>query len=66
MAKEIRKGRNFPFNLDLSSLDTGSITNILSDIEHHLPLMEDESDLSQLLKVKAFFEDELKVTHRLH
>ncbi len=66
MAKEIRKGRKFPFNLDLSNLDTGSITNILSDIEHHLPLMEDESDLSQLLRVKAFFEDELKVAHRLH
>lgn len=66
MAKELKKGRKFPFNLDLSSLDTGSITNILSDIEQHLPLMEDESDLSQLLKVKAFFEDELKVEHRLH
>jgi hypothetical protein len=29
-------------------------------------LMESEGDLSQLLKVKAFFEDELKVSHRLH
>ena len=66
MAKELSKGRKFPFNLDLSSLDTSSITNILSDIEHHLPLMEDESDLSQLLRVKAFFEDELKVARRLH
>lgn len=65
MAKDIKAGK-FPFNLDLSSLDTGSITNILNDIEQHLPMMEDESDLSQLLRVRAFFEDELKVAHRLH
>ena len=56
----------FPFNLDLSRLDTGSIINILQDIEQYLPLVEDESDLSRLLQVKAFFEDELKVPHRLH
>ena len=60
------KSGNFPFDLDLSNLDTGSITNILNDIEQHLPLMESEGDLSQLLRVKAFFEDELKVSHRLH
>ncbi len=66
MSKEARKENNFPFDLDLSNLDTGSITNILNDIESHLYLMEDESDLSQLLRVKAFFEDELKVVHRLH
>lgn len=66
MKKEATKKNNFPFDLDLSNLDTGSITNILNDIESHLPLMEDESDLSQLLRVKAFFEDELKVSHRLH
>ncbi|MCY4266053.1 MAG: hypothetical protein OXE78_14555 [Gammaproteobacteria bacterium] len=66
MAREIQKSTKFPFNLDLSSLDTSSITNILNDIEHHLPLMENENDLSQLLRVKAFFENELKVTHRLH
>ncbi len=65
MAKDIKAGK-FPFNLDLSSLDTGSITNILNDIEQHLPLMENEGDLSQLLRVRAFFEDELKVAHRLH
>jgi len=62
MAKESK----FPFDLDLSSLDTGSITNILNDIEQHLPLMESEGDLSQLLQVKAYFEDELKIAKRLH
>lgn len=62
MAKESK----FPYDLDLSSLDTGSITNILNDIEQHLPLMESEGDLSQLLQVKAFFEDELKIAKRLH
>ncbi len=62
MAKEAK----FPFDLDLSSLDTGSITNILNDIEQHLPLMESEGDLSQLMQVKAFFEDELKIAKRLH
>lgn len=66
MIEDNTKTGNFPFDLDLSNLDTGSITNILNDIEQHLPLMESEGDLSQLLKVKAFFEDELKVSHRLH
>ena len=66
MIKDNTKTGNFPFDLDLSNLDTGSITNILNDIEQHLPLMESEGALSQLLKVKAFFEDELKVSHRLH
>lgn len=60
------KESNFPFDLDLSTLDTSSITNILNDIEWHLPLMENESDLSQLLQVKEFFEKELKVDRRLH
>jgi len=60
------KQSSFPFNLDLSTLDTGSITNILNDIESHLPLMESEGDLSQLLQVKEFFETELMVEHRLH
>ncbi len=60
------KESNFPFNLDLSTLDTGSITNILNDIESHLPLMESEGDLSQLLQVKEFFETELKAERRLH
>ncbi|MEQ8408267.1 MAG: hypothetical protein RKH07_08335 [Gammaproteobacteria bacterium] len=62
MSKELK----FPFDLDLSSLDTGSITNILNDIEHHLPLMECEGDVSQLLEVKEFFEGELKLSRRLH
>jgi hypothetical protein len=62
MAKE----SEFPFDLDLSSLDTGSITNILKDIEQLLPLMDSEGDLSRLLQVKEFFEKELKVASRLH
>lgn len=62
----MNKDPKFPFDLDLSSLDTGSITNILNDIEQHLPLMESEGDLSQLKKVKAFFEAELKAARRLH
>ena len=62
MAKEL----DFPFDLDLSTLDTGSITNILKDIEQHLPLMESEGDISQLLQVKKFFEKELKESRRLH
>ena len=66
MIKDKNRTESFPFNLDLSNLDTGSITNILNDIEQHLPLMESEGYLCQLLKVKAFFEDELKVSHRLH
>ena len=56
----------FPFDLDLSTLDTGSITNILNDIELHLPLMKSDGDLSQLLQVKAFFEQELQIFRRLH
>ncbi|HAC87061.1 MAG: hypothetical protein CMQ32_05385 [Gammaproteobacteria bacterium] len=62
MAKE----SEFPFDVDLSSLDTGSITNILKDIEQLLPLMDSEGDLSRLLQVKEFFEKELKVASRLH
>lgn len=62
MAKDL----NFPFDLDLSTLDTGSITNILNDIEYHLPRMDSEGDLSQLLRVKAFFEKELRLSRRLH
>jgi hypothetical protein len=60
------KGLKFPFDLDLSSLDTGSLTNILNDIEHHLPLMENERDVNELMEVKEFFEDELKLSKRLH
>ena len=62
MAKE----SEFPFDVDLSSLDTGSITNILKDIEQLLPLMGSEGDLIRLLQVKEFFEKELKVASRLH
>lgn len=58
--------RLWPFNVDLSSMDTGSITNILNDIEVHLPLMESEADVSELLKVKELFEKELMVARRLH
>jgi len=56
----------WPFEVDLSLLDTGSITNILADIEQHLPLMETEDDVSELLKVKEMFEKELMVSSRLH
>ncbi|MDG2249663.1 MAG: hypothetical protein P8N11_02370 [Gammaproteobacteria bacterium] len=60
------KETKFPFDLDLSTLDTGSITNILNDIEQHMPLMESEKDKTQLLQVKEFFEEELKLVKRLH
>lgn len=60
------KESNFPFDLDLSDLDTSIITNILNDIEWHLPFIENEGDLSQLLQVKEFFEKELKAGRRLH
>jgi len=60
------KQRKFPFDLDLSTLDTGSITNILNDIEQHMPLMESEGDRTQLLLVREFFEEELKAVKRLH
>ena len=56
----------WPFEVDLSALDTCSITNILTDIEQHLPLMETEDDVSELLKVKELFEKELMVARRLH
>ena len=62
MAKDLK----FPFDLDISSLDTGSITNILNDIEQLLPLIQSEGDLSRLLRVKEFFQKELKVASRLH
>ena len=38
MAKDMK----FPFDLDISSLDTGSITNILNDIDRALSVNEDE------------------------
>lgn len=64
--RSMSKESNFPFDLDLSTLDTSSITNILSDIEMHMPLMESEGDVTQLLQVKDFFESELKIERRLH
>ncbi|MCH7816571.1 MAG: hypothetical protein IIC60_08380 [Proteobacteria bacterium] len=60
------KDSKFPYDLDLSTLDTASITNILNDIESHLPLMDNAGDRSQLLQVKAYFEKELKIVSRLH
>lgn len=60
------KQTKLPFDLDLSALDTGSITNILNDIEQHMPLMDDERDKTQLLQVKELFEEELKAAGRLH
>lgn len=57
---------DWPFDVDLSLLDTGSITNIIRDIENHLPLMASESDMSELLRVKRLFEEELMEPRRLH
>lgn len=56
----------WPFDVDISALDTGSITNIVLDIENHLSLLNSESDLLELLRVKKLFEDELMATRRLH
>lgn len=57
---------DWPFDTDLSMLDTISITNILQDIENHLPLLESEGDRSELLRVKRLFEEELMEERRLH
>ena len=62
----MRNDQQWPFDVDLSSMDTGSITNILNDIEIHLPLMETPADVSELMKVKEMFEKELMVARRLH
>ncbi len=56
----------WPFDMDLSTLDTGSITNILNDIESHLPHMESQGGLNELLRVKKLFETELMSARRLH
>jgi len=56
----------WPFDVDISALDTSSITNIILDIESHLTAMNSESDLLELLRVKKLFEDELMATRRLH
>jgi len=58
--------QRWPFDVDISGLDTGSITNILNDIENHLPLMETEADVSELMKVKELFEKELMAARRRH
>ncbi|HBN15702.1 hypothetical protein QGM61_09960 [Pseudohongiella sp. SYSU M77423] len=56
----------WPFDVDLSALDTGSITNIILDIENHLPLLTSENDMQELLRVKKLFEEELMEARRLH
>lgn len=56
----------WPYDVDLSALDTPSITNILLDIENHLPLMASEGDLGELMRVKRLFEEELMNVRRLH
>ena len=56
----------WPFDIDLSALDTGSITNLIMDIENHLPLLTSEGDMQELLRVKKLFEDELMDSRRLH
>ncbi len=57
---------SWPFDMDLSALDTGAITNILTDIENHLPLIESEGGMTELLRVKQLFETELMTSRRLH
>jgi len=56
----------WPYDIDLSVMDTSSITNIIRDIENHLPLMDSEGDMSELLRVKQLFEEELMEPRRLH
>jgi hypothetical protein len=56
----------WPFDVDLSALDTSSITNIIQDIENHLPLLKSENDMQELLRVKQLFEEELMESRRLH
>ena len=60
------KNSAWPFDMDLSRLDTASITNILTDIENHLPRLESSLGVSELLRVKKIFESELMSPHRLH
>ncbi len=62
----LAKDTSWPFDMDLSALDTGSITNILNDIENHLPRIESEGGMIELLRVKQLFETELMTTRRLH
>ena len=62
----MRENSTWPFDVDLSALDTGSITNLILDIENHLPLLTSEGDMQELLRVKRLFEEELMETRRLH
>jgi hypothetical protein len=62
----MRQNSTWPFDVDLSALDTGSITNLIQDIENHLPLLTSEGDMQELLRVKRLFEEELMETRRLH
>ena len=62
----MRQNSTWPFDVDFSALDTGSITNLIQDIENHLPLLTSEGDMQELLRVKRLFEEELMETRRLH
>ena len=62
----MRQNSTWPFDVDLSALDTGSIANLILDIENHLPLLTSEGDMQELLRVKRLFEEELMETRRLH
>jgi hypothetical protein len=62
----MRHDSAWPFDVDLSALDTGSITNLIMDIENHLPLLTSEGDMQELLRVKQLFEEELMESRRLH
>ena len=62
----VEQDSSWPFDLDLTALDTGSITNLIMDIENHLPLLTSESDMQELLRVKTLFEEELMDSRRLH
>ena len=62
----MRPDSAWPFDVDLSTLDTGSITNLIMDIENHLPLLTSEGDLQELLRVKKLFEDELMASRSMH
>ncbi len=62
----LAKDTSWPFDLDLSALDTSAITNILNDIETHLPLVESEGGMTELLRVKQLFETELMTSRRLN
>jgi|GEM_PF-1137157 hypothetical protein len=66
MSNNTSQDMTWPFDVDLSALDTGSITNIILDIENHLPLLKSEGDMKELLRVKKLFEEELMESRRLH